>query len=67
LSTFPANAKVEEAILDETSKYVGGPNEVAPRGGLEAKLLQTGFLIGEIIDASLCRRRAYSLRLRHRG
>jgi len=29
LSTFPANAKVEEAILDETSKYVGGPNEVA--------------------------------------
>jgi len=51
LSTIPANTKVEQAILDEISKYVGGPNEVAPLGGLEAKLLQTGFLIGEIIDA----------------
>jgi hypothetical protein len=51
LSAIPANTKVEQAILDEISKYVGGPNEVAPLGGLEAKLLQTGFLIGEIIDA----------------
>ena len=51
MSTIPANTKVEQAILGEISKYVGGPNEVAPLGGLEAKLLQTGFLIGEIIDA----------------
>ena len=51
MSTIPANTEVEQAILDEISKYVGGPNEVAPLGGLEAKLLQTGFLIGEIIDA----------------
>ena len=51
LSTIPANTKIEQAILDEISKYVGGPNEVAPLGGLEAKLLQTGFLIGEIVDA----------------
>ena len=51
MSTIPANTKVERAILDEISKYVGGPNEVAPLGGLEAQLLQTGFLIGEIIDA----------------
>ena len=51
MSAIPANTKVEQAILDEISKYVGEPNEVAPLGGLEAKLLQTGFLIGEIIDA----------------
>ena len=51
MSAIPANTKVEQAILDEISKYVGVPNEVAPLGGLEAKLLQTGSLIGEIIDA----------------
>jgi len=68
LSTIPANTKVERAILDEISKYVGGPNEVAPLGGLEAKLLQTGFLIGEIIDASsLCKTKAPLLRVPHRG
>jgi hypothetical protein len=51
LSTIPSNAKVERAILDEISKYHVGPNEVVPLGALQAKLLQTGFLIEEIFDA----------------
>jgi hypothetical protein len=51
LSTPPSNAKVERAILDEISKYHVGPNEVVPLGALQAKLLQTGFLIEEVFDA----------------
>jgi hypothetical protein len=51
LSSIPLNAKVERAILDEISKYDVGPNEIVPLRALEAKLLKTGFLIGEINDA----------------